>query len=174
MKRRVVLLVAVAAIVVSSCVSPHANKTPSASVDLRHFHRVKLVVSDQVHSASSREGVPMFAGLLRGRLSALGYEFVEAEPEMILEVRVNEFDEGNRALRTVVGFGAGRAVMKFTADFRDPSGSLLAQLEGGKSYHGLELVDNPTFKSGESTRMGMVSYPVSQIAEFIEANGRAQ
>jgi len=35
-----------------------------------------------------------------------------------------------------------------------------------------QLDDNPTWKSDESTRMGLISYPVSQIGEFIQNNGR--
>ena len=48
---------------------------------------------------------------------------------------------------------------------------LLAELAGGKAYHGLEVVDNPTLKSDESTRMGLISYSVSQIGDFLEAKG---
>jgi hypothetical protein len=62
--------------------------------------------------------------------------------------------------------------LKYTAQFKDPTGKLLAELEGGKAYHGLEMEDNPTFKSDEATRMGMISYSVSQIGEFIQNNGR--
>lgn len=115
----------------------------------------------------------MFEGLLKGRLQALGYTLVETDPEMVMNVRVHRFDEGDRALRTLVGFGAGRAVLRFTADFQTPSGELIAELEGGKAYHGMELTDNPTFKSDESTRMGLISYSVSQIAGFIQNNGRS-
>ncbi len=90
---------------------------------------------------------------------------------MTVEVTVREFSPGDRALRMLIGFGAGRALCKYTARFEDASGKLLAELEGGKSYHGSELVDNPTFKSDESTKMGLVSYSVSQIAQFVEHNG---
>ncbi len=87
-------------------------------------------------------------------------------------MNIQQFDPGNRALRTVVGFGAGRAVLKYTARFEDSHGKLLAELDGGKAYHGLEVVDNPTFKSDESTRMGLISYSVSQIGEFLDNNGK--
>ena len=69
------------------------------------------------------------------------------------------------------GQGAGRAVLKFTASFKDSEGQLLAEFEGGKSYHGVELVDNPTFKSDESTNLGLISYSISQIGNFLEKNG---
>ena len=66
-----------------------------------------------------------------------------------------------------VGFGAGRALLKYTARFKDPRGNLLAELEGGKAYTGMELVDNANLKSDESIRMGLISYSVSQIGAFI-------
>jgi hypothetical protein len=40
-------------------------------------------------------------------------------------------------------------------------------MNGGKQFHGGEFVDNPTFKSDESIRMGLISRSVSQIGAFI-------
>jgi hypothetical protein len=168
-----IVVLTAAAAVLAGCVSPQVTKPSPTTVDLRRFHRVKLVVTDAVNSPYSREGVPMFEGLLKGKLQALGYTLVESGPEMVVGVTVHEFNEGNRTLRTIVGFGAGRAVLKFTAGFRDASGELIAELEGGKSYHGMEFGDNPTFKSDESTRMGLISYSVSQIGKFAQNSGRS-
>ncbi len=153
------------------CVSPHATKPSVAGVDFKQYRNVKLAVIDSVNTPYSKEGVPMLEGLLKGRLESMGYTLVGTNAQMSLDVTVREFSPGDRTLRTLVGFGAGRAVCKYTARFQDDSGKLLGELEGGKSYHGMEVVDNPTFKSDESTRMGLVSYPVSQIAKFIETNG---
>lgn len=89
---------------------------------------------------------------------------------MMVNVTISQFDPGNRTMRTLIGFGAGRAVLSFTAGIKDPNGKLLAELEGGKAYHGLEMADNPTFKSDESTRMGLISYSVSQIGIYFENN----
>lgn len=173
-KKTMVLLLATATTVLAGCVSPRVTKPPPAAVDLQRFHQARLVVTDAVNTTYSKEGVPMFEGLLRGRLQALGYTLVETNPEMVVSVKIHRFDEGNRVVRTLVGFGAGRAILKFTADFQTPSGELLAELEGGKAYHGMELADNPTFKSDESTRMGLISYSVSQIAQFIQNNRGAE
>jgi hypothetical protein len=172
LKWTMVVALALATTLLAGCISPRVTKPPQTATELRGFQRTKLVVTDAVNTAYSREGTPIFEGLLKGRLQALGCTIVETNPAVVLSVRIREFDEGDRALRTLVGFGAGRAVLKFTADFLQPSGELLAKLEGGKMYHGLELTDNPTLKSDESTRMGLISYSVSQIAKFIEENGR--
>ena len=48
----------------------------------------------------------------------------------------------------------------------------LRRTAGGKAYHGLEMNVNANFKSNESLRMGMISYSVSQIGEFIQNDGR--
>jgi hypothetical protein len=172
MKTITFIFLVATATVLTGCVTPQATKPPTAGVDFHQFHKVKLVVTDSAKTTYAKEGLPMFEGLLKGRLQSLGYTLVEADPEMVVDVTVSQFDPGNRALRTLISFGAGRAVLKYTARFQDPTGKLLAELEGGKAYHGLEVADNPTFKSDESTRMGLISYSVSQIGEFIQNNGR--
>jgi hypothetical protein len=155
----------------TGCVSPHAIKPPAAEVDLNKYREVRLVVTDAVKTPYSAEGLPLFRGLLKGRLERMGLKVVETNGQMVLEVKLHEFSPGDRTMRMLVGFGAGRAVLKYTARFTDDSGKLLAELEGGKSYHGMEMLDNSMFKSDESTRMGLVFYSVSQIAEYIQTNG---
>jgi hypothetical protein len=172
MKTKQIISLVVAGVALAGCVSPKVITPVPATVDFHQFHKVKMSLTDSANTAYSKEGLPMFEGLLEGRLQSLGFTFVEVEPEMLLEVTVHQFDPGNRALRTIIGFGAGRAVLKYTARFKDPNGKLLAELEGGKAYHGLEMADNPTFKSDESTRMGLISYSVSQIGEFVQRNGK--
>lgn len=171
MKSLRVAILAGLVLLFAGCVSTRATKPPAAGVDFKQYSRVKLVVTDAVNTPYSKAGLPMFQGLLRGRLEAMGYSVAETDGPLNLTVRVVEFSPGDRALRMLVGFGAGRAVFKYTARLEDASGRFLAELEGGKSYHGMELVDNPTFKSEEATRMGLVSCSVSQIARFIETNG---
>jgi Domain of unknown function (DUF4410) len=173
MKKIVLVILATLVVVLPGCVTPQVITPVPATVDLRQFKDVTPVVVDGVNTPFSREGLPMFEGLLKGRLQSAGYTLVDSNAEMVVEVTVHEFSPGDRALRMTVGFGAGRALLKYTAQFKDAHGHLLAQLEGGKAYQGAELVDNPTFKSDESTRMGLISYSVSQIGEFIQSNGRA-
>ncbi len=172
MKKILFVLLAALSGLLTGCVSPQVKVSPPVAVDFHQFHKMKLMLTDSVGTPFSKEGLPMFEGLLKGRLQSFGYTIVESAPELIMEVNIQQFDPGNRALRTVVGFGAGRAVLKYTARFEDSHGKLLAELDGGKAYHGLEVVDNPTFKSDESTRMGLISYSVSQIGEFLDNNGK--
>lgn len=166
------ILVGVAGVALAGCVSPKVTTPASAGVDFHQFHKVKLVITDSAKTAYAKEGLPMFEGLLKGRLQSFGYTLVAADPELVVNVTVSQFDPGDRTMRTVIGFGAGRAALKYTAQFKDAEGKLLAELQGGKAYHGLEMNENTMFKSNESLRMGMISYSVSQIGEFIQNNGR--
>jgi hypothetical protein len=172
MKKIVTVLLVALAILLDGCVSPRVETPVPTAVDIKQFNEVKLVTTDEVNTPFSREGLPMFEGLIKAQLQSSGYTLVDSNAEMVIEVTVRELSPGNRALRTTVGFGAGRAVLKYTARFKDSHGNLLAKLEGGKAYTGMELEDNPTFKSDESTRMGLVSDSVSQIGRFIQDNGR--
>jgi hypothetical protein len=157
-----------AATALAGCVTPEATRPAAAGLDLGQFNRVQLILTDSVNTSYAKTGLPMFEGLLKGRLQSLGFTLVETNAEMVLDVTVQEFSPGNRTMRTLVGFGAGRAILNYTAQFKNPGGKILAQLTGGKVYHGLEARDNPTFKSDEATRMGLISYSVSEIGDFTE------
>jgi len=174
MNTRILILLSPVIIALAGCVTPEATKPVATGVDLRQFQKVKLVVTNSVQSVYAIKAMPEFEGLLKGRLQSCGYTLVEADPELVVDVYVQQFDPGSRSTRFWIGFGAGRAVLKFTARFSDPTRKLLAELQGGKSYSGMELHDNATYKSDEGIRMGMISYSISQIGEFIEHNGQAK
>lgn len=114
------ILLAFAAIALAGCMSAKVTTSASAAVDFSQFHTVKLSVTESAKTAYAKEGLPMFEGLLKGRLQSLGYTIAEADPELVVNVTVSQFDPGNRTMRTLVGFGAGRAVLKYTARFQTP------------------------------------------------------
>lgn len=158
----------------SSCVTPKISKPSEEPIDFKQYKKVKLIVYDEVKTQYSTEGIPMFEGLLKGKLQSLGYSVVEQDEDMLLDIRITGFKPGSAALRFLVGFGAGRAVLTYIADFKDRSGKSLATLDGGKSYHGLEIADNPLYKTEEEIRMGMIQLSVIQIGKFIKNNGRLE
>jgi hypothetical protein len=161
-------------IFLSACVTPKVSKPTEEAIDLKQYKKVKLIVIDDVKTPYSIEGMPMFEGLLKGKLQSLGYSMADQEEDMLLEVRVTGFKPGSAAVRFLVGFGAGRAILTYTASFMDRSGKLLGTLDGGKSYHGMEIADNPLYKTEEEIRMGMIQLSVIQIGEFIKNNGRLE
>jgi hypothetical protein len=160
-------LVAALGVMLSGCVAPQVATPVIPAVDLQQFKSVSVAVIDQVNTPYSRDGLPMFAGMLEGRFESAGYTVMDAHADMVVKVTVAEFTPGDRTTRLLVGFGAGRALLKYTARFEDARGNLLAEMNGGKQFHGGEFVDNPTFKSDESIRMGLISRSVSQIGAFI-------
>jgi len=157
-----------------SCVTPQITKPLEEPIDFKKYKKVKLVVFDEVKTPYSIEGMPMFEGLLKGKLQSLGYSMVEQDEDMVLEIKVADFKPGSATMRFLVGFGAGRAVLIYIASFKDRSGKLLTTLDGGKSYHGAEITDNPLYKTEEEIRMGMIQISVIQIGQFIKNNGRLE
>jgi len=172
LKKLGILLFAI--IFFSACVTPKVSKPTEEAIDFKQYKKVKLIVNDDVKTQYSTEGMPMFEGLLKGKLQSLGHLMTDQEEDMLLEIRVTGFKPGSATARTLVGFGAGKAVLTYVADFKDRSGKLFATLDGGKSYHGMEIADNPLYKTGEEIRMGMIQLSVIQIGEFIKNNGRLE
>ena len=88
----------------------------------------------------------MFEGWLKDLLQSQDYSIVDSEPDMMISVMVTGFQPGRKFLGMYIwsyGFGKNMPVLTYRATFRDRSGSLIAELEGGKSYHGFELDENP-------------------------------
>ena len=159
-------------VVLSGCVTPTVIKPASESINFRAYKSVKLEVKDWVKSPYSEDGIPMLDGLLRGKLRSLGYTLVDSSEDMTVGVNVTEFTPGSAAARFFLGFGAGRALLVYRAKFIDPTGFLIAEFEGGKSYHGMELADNPLYKTDEEIKMGMIQQAAIQLGQFIQSNGR--
>lgn len=157
---------------VSGCVTPVVIKPVSGPVDFKAFKAVKLEVTDLVKSAYSEDGIPMLEGLLKGKLKSLGYSVVESGEDMSIELQVTDFTPGSAAARFFVGFGAGRALLVYRARFIGKDGSLITEFEGGKSYHGMELADNPLYKTDEEIKLGMIQQAAIQVGQFIQNNGR--
>ena len=157
----------------TSCVAvtPQAFIPPGRTVNFSQYRAVKLVVVDSVNTPYSKDGIPMFEGLLRGRLQSLGFSVVERDEDLSIEVNIAIFEPGSRAASLIVGFGAGRAILTYRAIFRERSGSVIAEFEGGKSYGGdLTLKEEPTFMTDEEIKMGMIQHSIIQVGQFIKDN----
>lgn len=159
-------------VALSGCVTPTVIRPAADSVNFRAYKTVKLEIKDWVKSPYSEDGIPMLDGLLRGKLRSLGYTLVDSSEDMTVEVNVSEFSPGSAAARFFLGFGAGKALLVYRAKFMDSSGSVIAEYEGGKSYHGMELSDNPLYKSEEEIKLGMIQQAAIQLGQFIQSNGR--
>lgn len=158
-----------------ACVSTVSYKpTTEKAIDFKKYKKIKVAIQDNVNTSYSLERMPMFEGLLKGKLQSMGYHVVDNDENMLLEIRITEFKHGNAAARFFVGFGAGRSLFTYVANFKERDGKLLSTLEGGKSYHGMEVADNPLYKTEEEIIMGMISESVIQIGKFIKNNGELE
>lgn len=160
------------AIALSGCVSTQALIPPGQVVDFKKYEKIQLEMQDEAHTLYSREGVLLFRGLLQGKLEAMEYGIVDKNPDLILNIRIMTFTPGSKTRRLLIGFGAGRSELTYLATFKTPAGDTIAQLSGGKSYHGMELTDDQVFASQERTRVDMIEKSVSQLSEFVANNGR--
>lgn len=157
---------------VSGCVTPVVIKPVSEPIDFKAFRTVRFEVKDLVKTDYSEDGVPMLDGLVRGKLKSLGYSLVESGEDMSIELNVMDFAPGSAAARFFIGFGAGRSLLVYRARFINKDGSVITEFEGGKSYHGMELADNPLYKTDEEIKMGMIQQVAIQLGQFIQNNGR--
>lgn len=82
-----------------------------------------------VNTTSEQSIDPKVANLFGAELSAhlikLGYK--EGD-DVTISYSVDAFDEGNRALRMIVGFGAGKGKMEFSTVLKDKSGKSLGNI----------------------------------------------
>lgn len=160
-------------VLLQSCVSPSVVNPVSGGVNFRQYETVSVLVRDSIESQYSNESMEMFRGLLEGKLRALGYETVPTKGQFSIDVTLNEANPANTSLRLLIGFGAGRALLEYSAIFRNANGILLGSFDGGKSYTGMELVDNPLFKGRNREQFGMISEAVEQISQYVRSNGSA-
>jgi hypothetical protein len=79
-----------------------------------------------------------FSRHVRSELLQRGYEVDPGSP-VRLEVAVHAFNPGNTAARILVGFGAGRGSLLYTARFVSEDGEVLAQIDGKERHTGSEI-----------------------------------
>jgi hypothetical protein len=102
-----------------ACVSTVSYKpTTEKAIDFKKYKKIKVAIQDNVNTSYSLEGMPMFEGLLKGKLQSMGYHVVDNDENMLLEIRITEFKTGNAAARFFVGFGAGRSLFTYVANFK--------------------------------------------------------
>jgi hypothetical protein len=158
----------------SGCVVPAITQPLDPAIEFKNVKSVSLIVEDQVNTDYSRETVNLFEGLLRGRLRSFGYEVVDHGADCSLQIFVDEAKQGDKAAMFFIGFGAGRAVLTFTALFRNSAGEIIGRFTGGKSLHGQEIFNSAIYKSHEDMQHEMIRDSVKQIARFIETNGKLE
>lgn len=161
--------------VLAGCVTPVATLQPPPTVKLSPpqeiAYKVRIGEGAQLGADSSyiSEVVSLLDGLLKVRLQQMGFKVAEtsAPAALNLDVVVTALKEGNQAARLIVGLGAGRAVLKFTATFSDSAGTPVGRFQGGDANTG---TSHP-FQNHNDMATWAASASVSQIDQFIRNEG---
>src|SRR2546423_4712406 len=135
MKIAAALLLLIVLALLTGCVTHQIIIPAGPGVALRQYKTAKLVVTDSVNTHYSTEGAAIFEELLKGQLESLGYTLPQEGGDLNVEIKITDFEPGNRAARTLIG-GVGRAILTYTVRFLDRSGSILAEMKGGKTFNG--------------------------------------
>lgn len=175
-----VLRIALVPLLLSACVTASVITPPGGTVDFKQYKAVSLVVlglGAHAFTPYSIDGIRIFESSLKDMLRSQGYSVVERDEHMSIAVAVTSFRPGRKLLGMYLwsyGFGENMPELIYRATFRDKSGSLIAVLEGGKSYHAFELTGNPDYMHEGEIRMAMIRHSVTQISHSIQNNGRLE
>jgi hypothetical protein len=133
------------------------------------FTPIQIVVEDAARSADSGEGANLLERMLQDEFGLRGLETPAKLSELILEVKIVQFELGSATKRMLIGFGAGKAQVTYTATLRDASQGVLGETDGHKQYTGFELnsKDNPGFKGDDALRRSMAEHCAAELTEFV-------
>lgn len=161
---------------IAGCVSPQRHADSFATVD---FSRYKTVSYSVVTTPTTEYGendkgygkqtVDLFRILLGQTLQNMGYQVVESGAELHLDLQVTAVKPGSGAARFWVGFGAGRAVLTYSAEFFEQDRKL-AGFSGGESYIGIE--PGRGFASIDEIKTFAATTASKQVETFMLNGGR--
>ena len=75
---------------------------------------------------------------IKAKLIIAGFDLEKDLKGMTLDVDILTFTPGNAATRLIVGFGAGRGSLIYTAKYISCDGKILAEMEGRERFTGAE------------------------------------
>jgi hypothetical protein len=125
----------------AACSTHQVSVTEAPQLQLASSIEVQL---QHVPNEYTREGpvdeqlLKDFSRYVRSELLQRGFEVDPGSP-VRLDVDVHAFKPGNTAARILVGFGAGRGSLIYTARFVDENGEVLAQIDGNERHTGSEI-----------------------------------
>lgn len=140
-----------------------------AAVSALALPTISLDVRDEVGSSYSEHGSSAFQHFLLEHLSARGFENRPNDATLAVEVTVTKLDPGSRLKRLIIGFGAGKASMRYRATVRHLAGDLLGETSGSVRVTGMELINNSIFKSDEHIQRQMATECARELGRYIES-----
>lgn len=160
----------------AGCVSPKPHEDSFSSIDFSRYRTVSYVVqtTDATEVASddqgyARETVELFRVLVGQTLQRMGYTIVESGADLDLAINVTAAKPGSGAARFWVGFGAGRAVLTYSASFTE-QGRKIAGFDGGEAYTGMEF--SRGFASDDEIKSFAAVAGAKQVEVFMRNGGR--
>jgi hypothetical protein len=168
-----VLLFFLPSLVAASETAPPENQgVPETQAAIQEKFLLKLEVIDRTAGqalakeqlANIREEI---IRQIKAKYPSLSLASAESEKaDAVLKVYVDVFTAGNRALRFWIGFGAGKAHMKMTAEWLDGDPP---QLKASKEY---QRFGAASMKSGEDIELIMRELIGQYSVEFMDGNIR--
>ena len=164
-------------------------------INFKKYETLSIKVEDKVKTEFSKSGTQTFKELLEVRLGSivpytkqgffgekmekgLGFKLVEENGDLTISIVIPYFKPDNKALRIIVGFGAGKGGLQYVATFTDSTGKEIATLDGGQSYGDVVAMlpfgdmESTIYRGQDSTKMFMIIKSVEQIADFIRSGGK--
>ncbi|BFU61694.1 DUF4410 domain-containing protein [Rodentibacter abscessus] len=87
--------------------------------DMKEQYTTYKIVNVSSNEAISSEVTTIFENNLRAQLQKYGYK---EGNDVVVSYDIKAFDEGNRALRMFIGFGAGKGTLSVTTTLKDKNG----------------------------------------------------
>lgn len=113
--------------------SSHQVRTSSPEAVSSYGKDIKLSVTGQ-----NSEIVDKLSRYIQANLLTAGFNVVNDENAIHLDVAISAFDPGNAALRLTIGFGAGRGSLLYNAKYTK-NGKVLVDYDGAERFTGLEI-----------------------------------
>ncbi|CCK81241.1 uncharacterized protein TOL2_C30840 [Desulfobacula toluolica Tol2] len=169
--REAIFFIFIAVVLVTGCSTKHIAQAPSGNLA-----SISNNISE-IHINGAGQGVDDrllhdLEKYLKAKLIIAGFDIDDEKEGMTLAVDVKTFSPGNAAARLIIGFGAGRGSLIYTAKYISSDGKVFAEMEGQERFTGLEVGFNneyggaTTLQGADKARNVLVQEAAKHIVEL--------
>lgn len=159
-------------IAITGCSTHQVNIKPDSNLQKTN-NQIDLNVHTEAPEKVDSVVIKDLEKYLKAELIVNDFEVVDSANDCInLDVDVHTFTPGNQALRILIGFGAGRGSLIYTAKYMDIEGNILASLKGYERFTGGEVHFNTeygqmaTLKGAEKVQKVLVQEAAKHIVQL--------